>query len=156
MTKLKTSKSKSKRKPYEKVKGGKVVELPEAPHRLNRIQFIPNKSTYDKDYHPQSFIQFCREGRTRAYICAAWGVSERTLSDWFMKYDEMREAREVGFQAFKAYYEETAYEAITYPKLYSASMLQFFLKNKCGWTEDGGRNDHEDIDLGIELDIKAV
>jgi transposase-like protein len=149
-----TKQRRSNKKP--KAKKGKKVLLPDAPFRLNRIEFIPNRTLYDRDFHPQSFIQFCREGRSRSYICAAWSISESTLSSWFRDYEEMANARNVGAQAYKAYYEEIAHDAIVKPKSFGYQMLQFYLKNKCGWAEDGGRNDHDDVDLGVQLDIVAV
>lgn len=37
---------------------------------------------YDPDYHPESYIALCREGKTRAEICAEWGIDRDTLLEW--------------------------------------------------------------------------
>lgn len=37
---------------------------------------------YDKNFHPKSYVELASAGKTKAQICAAWGISREALDNW--------------------------------------------------------------------------
>lgn len=43
---------------------------------------------YNPDVHPESYIELSKKGKTKAQICAAWGIGHDTLHRW--EHDESK------------------------------------------------------------------
>lgn len=112
---MKKLKSKTPPKSKAKLKAKPKAQSGEAPYVQEEliyqgvspcIKALYVRSGYDKDFHPENFLQQLRDGHTPDEIAASWGISHGQLNEWLELYAELAQARVIGATAFKAFYKK--------------------------------------------------
>lgn len=139
---------------------GRPVLAKAPPHRLPGQPFItivpPKQRVYDKNFHPESFIKHCAEGKWKAEILAAWGIHSNTLARWLQDHPEMKDAYLVGKECQKASFAQHYRATMNGEKKANPILTLFGAKNILDWS-DSGNNDLDDVggeglDIDEELD----
>lgn len=153
-TKPSAPKSDEKRSPHQR-EGSPFLHVEAPSHRLPGqpvgINYSLDRSRFDPGFHPNDFVKLCQEGATRFEICAAWGISEGTLSLWREQYDEFKAVYEIGATAQKAWLARKVRTNLD-NKGANSILLIFASKNMLNWGDEG-KTDFDDIQ-STELDFE--
>lgn len=102
-------------------------------------------SKFDPDFHPESFIELSKEGKTLAEICAAWGICRDTLWRWSKDKDRtiFSDAIKIGLQAREAWFVEQGKKIFRGEIKGNPAPWVFIMKNCFKWSD---KNDDEPTD----------
>lgn len=111
------------------------------------------RSVYDPNFHPADFIRLSAEGKTKAQICASWGIHRDTLHDWIRTrdYKDLSDAVKRGEELRSQWWTNLA-TGIAAGRVPGAkeAMTIFLMKNICP-------NDFRDrIDHSHTLDVEEM
>jgi hypothetical protein len=115
---------------------------------------------YDKDFHPQDFIEQSKKGKSKTQIASSWDISRDTLYDWAKTYKEFSYAIKVGNQHAQNWWEELGVKAmlnqVTVNGVKTKADLGYFVwlsKNMFGWRDKPDvEPDDNDLDLDFNKD----
>lgn len=145
-----------KSKPNDPLKNAPRLLAPYGkPFYFGKPIGVPNykKHFYDPQFHPQDYIQHCREGNTHSYILASWGIFDSTFRLWVKDNPKFSEAVKTGRVCFHAFWHEKVKNKILNKDAYLDSLLFiYFSKNTMGWS-DSARDEFQDAGASQEFSV---
>lgn len=95
-------------------------------------RMVGRPSVYDKTFHPQSYIDLCRIGKTKAQICGMWGIHRGTLMEWTKDQSrpEFSTAIKEGDELRIAWWEEFGAQGILAKRFQQVGWI-YFMNNVC-------------------------
>lgn len=94
-----------------------------------------NASKYDPAYHPISFLDHSRAGRSVVEIAAIFEVSVRTLEKWSEKYHSFNTVWEIGKAMHEKWWIDQAKDNLTNKRNFNSSLYKFVTMNKLGYSD---------------------
>jgi hypothetical protein len=98
---------------------------------------------YQKDFHPQNFIELSNKGKCLAQIARAWNVHRDTIYEWAKKHPKFSDAIKKGKELCEAWYMDTGQAAMLgavtiegKPIRMNNGMFVWMTKNLFKWTNN--------------------
>lgn len=112
---------------------------------------------YDKNFHPQDFIEQSKKGKSKTVIAASWDISRETLYEWARTHQDFSDAVKKGNGYLHAWWEELGTKAmlnqLTVNGVKTKADLGYFCwmsKNILKWS-DRPQAEPEDGDLDLDF-----
>ena len=120
----------------------------EKPKKQRNLGGRPTK--YDPDFHPESYIELSKQGKTSAQITTEWDIHPDTKYEWMRNHKEFSEAVKKGQRALEAWFTNFGMN-IAAGKMDKSNVTAYIwlTKNCIGW-RDKVENVNYDIDVGFD------
>jgi len=95
---------------------------------------VGRPTDYRPNFHPSSYIDLCKQGKTRTQCCAEWGISVETFHAWQRKHPEFLDAIKEGDPHRESWWVEQGRTGM-WAERFNASTYIWITKNTLKWTD---------------------
>ena len=110
-------------------------------------------SSYDKEFHPQNFIDLSKAGKNVTQISCEWDISRDTIYEWEKTHKEFKDAFKRGKELLEAWWIDKGIKAMQGEVTCNLGYYVWLTKNILNWSDKERDKDGNEKPTQIKVNI---